>query len=68
MAELRIQHLRKGQPDHLLTALQGGTPGEVPLSVLDCTCGFGADSIVASFGLPEESTIHALEVSPLLSL
>ena len=25
MAELRIQHLRKGQPDHLLTALQGGT-------------------------------------------
>lgn len=67
MAELRIQHLRKGQPDHLLTALQGGTSSDEALSVLDCTCGFGADSIVASFGLPEGSTFHALEVSPLLS-
>ena len=67
MAELRTQHIRKGQADHLLTALQGGVPSKEPLSVLDCTCGFGADSIVASFGLPEGSTVHALEVSPLLA-
>ena len=26
MAELRTQHIRKGQADHLLTALQGGVP------------------------------------------
>lgn len=67
MTELRTQHIRKGQADHLLTALQGGVPSKEPLSVLDCTCGFGADSIVASFGLPEGSTVHALEVSPLLA-
>ena len=67
MAELRTQHIRKGQPDHLLTALQGGTSSDEALSVLDCTCGFGADAIVASFGLPEGSVVDALEVSPLLA-
>ena len=65
MAELRIQNLRKGQPDHLLEALMGEKTQ--PLSVLDCTCGFGADTAVASFGLPEGSSVDALEVSPLLA-
>lgn len=37
-----------------------------PISVLDCTCGFGADAAVASFGLPAGSRVDALEVSPLL--
>jgi hypothetical protein len=63
MAELRIQHIRQGKPDHLLEAL--GAAG--PVRLLDCTCGFGADSIVASFGLPQGSVVHAMEVSPLLA-
>lgn len=73
MAELRIQNLRKGQRDHLLEALMGvkeydlrPTAAQPPISVLDCTCGFGADAAVASFGLPAGSRVDALEVSPLL--
>ncbi len=73
MAELRIQNLRKGQRDHLLEALMGvkeydlrPAAAQSPISVLDCTCGFGADAAVASFGLPAGSRVDALEVSPLL--
>lgn len=72
MAELRIQNLRKGQRDHLLEALMGKgssqrpAAAQPPISVLDCTCGFGADAAVASFGLPAGSRVDALEVSPLL--
>ena len=73
MAELRIQNLRKGQCDHLLEALMGvkeydlrPAAAQPPISVLDCTCGFGADAAVASFGLPAGSRVDALEVSPLL--
>ncbi len=90
MAELRIQNLRKGQPDHLLEALMGmkeregrtlqsaaltaplhrgasrTAAAQPPITILDCTCGFGADAAVASFGLPAGSRIDALEVSPLL--
>ena len=71
--ELRIQNLRKGQRDHLLEALMGvkeydlrPAAAQPPISVLDCTCGFGADAAVASFGLPAGSRVDALEVSPLL--
>lgn len=63
MAELRIQHLRQGRPDHLLEAV--GAAG--PVRVLDCTCGFGADSLVLSFGLPAGSVVDALESSPFLA-
>ena len=90
MAELRIQNLRKDQPDHLLEALMGmkeregrtlqsaaltaplhrgasrTAAAQPPITILDCTCGFGADAAVASFGLPAGSRIDALEVSPLL--
>ena len=73
MAELRIQNLRKGQRDHLLEALMGvkeydlrPAAAQPPISVLDCTCGFGADAAVASFGLPAGSRVDALEVAPLL--
>lgn len=73
MAELRIQNLRKGQRDHLLEALMGVkeydlrlAAAQPPISVLDCTCGFGSDAAVASFGLPAGSRVDALEVSPLL--
>lgn len=44
----------------------GPAAGQPPISVLDCTCGFGADAAVASFGLPAGSRVDALEVSPLL--
>ncbi len=63
MAELRIQHLRRGQRDHLLEAI--GAAG--PVRLLDCTCGFGADAITASFGLPPGSVVDALEISPVLA-
>lgn len=63
MAELRIQHLRQGQTDHLLEAV--GTTR--PIRILDCTCGFGADSLVLSFGLPQGSAVTALEASPLMA-
>lgn len=63
MAELRIQHIRQGQQDHLLEAIGAQTP----IHFLDCTCGFGADTTVASFGLPQGSTIRALEVSPYMA-
>lgn len=62
MAELRIQHIRRGQRDHFLEAI--GSDG--PMEFLDCTCGFGADTITAAFALPHGSLIDALEISPLL--
>ena len=46
----------------------GPAAGQPPISVLDCTCGFGADAAVASFGLPAGSRVDALEVSPLLEV
>lgn len=63
MAELRIQQLRKGKPDHLLEAFGA----DRPVSVLDATCGFGADAIVASFGLPAGSAVTALEAVPQMA-
>ena len=63
MAQLRIDHLRKGQTDHFLDAIDVTRT----TSLLDCTCGFGADSIVASFALPKEAIVTALEVSPLMA-
>lgn len=63
MAELRIQNLRKGGDDHFLEAVMTGTAADF----LDCTCGFGADSLVASFALPPGSRVTALEASPLMA-
>lgn len=63
MAELRIQHIRQGKSDYLLEAI--GAAG--PIRFLDCTCGFGADAMTASFALPSGSVIEALEDSPLLA-
>ena len=66
MAELRIQNMGKGQPDHFLEAI-GAIGRKGPLRFLDCTCGFGADSIVAAFALPAGSVLEALEVSPVMA-
>ncbi len=63
MAHLRVRNLRLGQPDHMVTAM-GLLPG---MSVLDCTLGFGADAIVASFAAGAEGRVTGIEVSPLVS-
>ena len=63
MAELRIQNIRKGGTDHLIEAI--GADG--PIRLLDCTCGFGADAMTASFALPAGSVVYGLESSPLLA-
>ncbi len=62
MAELRIQHIRRGQRDHFLEAIGS----EEIMTFLDCTCGFGADTMTAAFAPPQGSRIDALEISPLL--
>ena len=61
--ELRLKNLRLGEKDHMTEAmgLQEG------MSVLDCTLGFGADAIVASFGVGESGSVTGLEVSPLIA-
>ena len=64
MAELRILQIDRGQVDHFKEAL--GT-WHRPVSFLDCTCGFGADTIIAAYTLPEGSTIHALEATEPLA-
>lgn len=63
MSQLRVKNLRKGEKDHMSEAmgLQEG------MSVLDCTLGFGADAIVASFGVGENGRVVGVESSPLIA-
>ena len=63
MSQLRVKNLRKGERDHMSEAmgLQEG------MSVLDCTLGFGADAIVASFGVGENGRVVGVESSPLIA-
>ena len=63
MAQLRLLHLQQGVPDHFLEALAATGP----VRLLDCTCGFGADAVIASYALPAGSVVDALEASPLLA-
>ena len=64
MAKLRILALAQGKRDILVDALQ------IKLSdhVLDCTCGLGADAIVASCVVGPSGRVRALEAAPLLAL
>ena len=64
MAKLRVHALRQQRKDSLIDALQIA-PGA---SVLDCTCGLGADAIVASYVAGPEGRVRALEAAPLLAL
>ena len=64
MARLRVLALQRGQQDALVAAL-GIAPGG---RVLDCTCGLGADAIVASYAAGRAGRVRALEASPLLAL
>ena len=56
----------RGSSQRTADSDQRPAAAQPPISVLDCTCGFGADAAVASFGLPAGSRVDALEVSPLL--
>lgn len=63
MAHLRIKNLRlHQQQDHMVEAL-GLKKG---MSVLDCTLGFAADSIVASYVVGESGRVTGLESQPLI--
>lgn len=63
MSQLRVKNLRKGEKDHMSEAM-GLHEG---MSVLDCTLGFGADAIVASFGVGETGRVVGVESSPLIA-
>ena len=63
MSQLRVKNLRKGEKDHMSDAM-GIKAG---MSVLDCTLGFGADAIVASFGVGEAGKVTGVESSPLIA-
>ncbi len=63
MAHLRIKNLRRGTEDHMIEAM-GLKAG---MSVLDCTLGFAADAIVASFVAGESGQVRGVEVSPLIA-
>ena len=63
MSQLRVKNLRKGEKDHMSEAM-GLHEG---MSVLDCTLGFGADAIVASFGVGEKGRVVGVESSPLIA-
>lgn len=64
MAKLRILALEQGKRDILLEALQL----KLGDRVLDCTCGLGADAIVASCQVGATGRVRTLEASPLLAL
>ena len=64
LAMIRIKRLMKGEKDPLLDVMNV-EEGE---SLLDCTLGLGADSIVASFALGGQGRVIALEKNPILAL
>lgn len=64
MAQVRIKRLRCGGTDNMLDAMNL----ERGMSVLDCTLGFGADAIVAAYGVGESGRVVGLEHSPLIAL
>jgi len=63
MAHLRIKNLRMGKTDHMLSAM-GLAAG---MRVLDCTLGFGADAIVASFAVGAQGKVVGVESNPLIA-
>lgn len=62
MAHLRLKNLRGGDPDRMVDAM-GLAPG---MSVLDCTLGFGADAIVASYAVGPKGQVTGIESQPLI--
>ncbi len=64
MAKLRLLALEQGKRDILVDALQL----KLGDRVLDCTCGLGADAIVAAYKVGATGRVRSLEASPLLAL
>lgn len=64
MAHLRLKNLRLGTGDRMVEAM-GLSEG---MSVLDCTLGFGADAIVASFAVGENGKVVGIERVPVIEL
>ncbi|MDE2741990.1 MAG: class I SAM-dependent methyltransferase [Gemmatimonadota bacterium] len=64
MAKLRLLALEQGKHDILVNALQL----KLGDRVLDCTCGLGADAIVAACKVGATGRVRSLEASPLLAL
>ena len=63
MARLRVSALRAGGGDRLVK-VAGLRAGD---SVLDCTCGLGADAIVAAHAVGENGIVVTLESSAMLA-
>lgn len=63
MAELRINNLKDGKPDHMIAAM-GLAPG---MSVLDCTLGLATDAAVASFVAGGEGRVVGLDASAVIA-
>ncbi|OEH92835.1 class I SAM-dependent methyltransferase [Bacillus solimangrovi] len=62
-AMFRLKRLLKGELDSFVVAT-GLSEG---MSIIDCTLGLGADSIVASHSVGESGYVRSLEVHPLLA-
>lgn len=63
MAELRINNLKNGKPDHMVEAM-GLSAG---MSVLDCTLGLATDAIVASFVAGAAGKVTGIENARLVA-
>jgi len=63
MAVHRVHSLQIGKKDRLVEAaeLESGD------AFLDCTCGLGADAVVAAYAAGEKGRVRALEASSLLA-
>jgi Protein of unknown function (DUF548). len=62
MAFVRVKRLRRGESDPLVD-LTGCEQGD---SVIDCTAGLAADSLVFSYAVGEAGAVTALESEPIL--
>lgn len=62
MAFVRVKRLLRGENDPLID-LSGCKPGD---SVIDCTAGLAADSLVFSIAVGAEGSVTALESEPVL--
>lgn len=63
MARLRMLNLQRGLLDHMIEAMDL-RPG---MQVIDCTMGFGADSLVAAFAAGSGGRVMGIEINPLVA-
>ena len=63
IAHLRLKNIRMGEGDRMVKAMKL----KEGMSVLDCTMGLAADSVVAAFVVGDKGKVAALESSPLIA-